>query len=191
MITSIRHSNASSYWKGSSRRHGAPVAAFLLFLASAGHSAENAITAGPKAAETHRGFYYALPGYLYDPYSASGVQLGYELANLHVRLDLSLASGYRNGQVILFANPSLGAFYSETWPTRIRTYQGIAFGGQTGILNAFAGQAFFLNFIVGAEWLVSEKKAVFLEIGKGLALPRKDGAFNGGTIIGGGFKSFF
>jgi len=173
------------------RRHGAPLAASLLCLLSAGVFADGKIAPDPQAAGAHLGFYYAFPAYLYDRYSASGVQLGYEQQNLHVRLDLSLASGYQGGQVFLFTNPSLGIFYSEAWPAGMRTYQGITCGGETGILNAFHGQAFFLDFMMGAEWLVSDKKAVYLEIGTGLAIPQREGAFNGGTIIGGGFKSFF
>ncbi len=183
MITAIRHPDI--------RTHGAHLAALLLCLVSAGLFADGVGVKDPQPAGTQLGFYYAFPAYLYDRYSASGVQLGYELHNFQVRLDLSLSSGYEDGQVFLFMNPSLGIFYTETWPARIRTYQGVTCGGETGILNAFDGQEFFLNFMMGAEWLVSDKKAVYLEIGTGLAIPHRDGAFNGGTIIGGGFKGYF
>ena len=191
MITVIQHPTIGDFKKAFRARQAATLAVFLFCLVSARLFADDGMSPLPPAAGTHLGFYYAFPAYLYDRYSASGVQLGYEQGNLHVRLDLSLASGYQDGRVFLFTNPSLGVFYSETWPSRIRTYQGIACGGETGILNAFDGQAFFLNFMMGAECLVSEKKAVYLEIGSGLGIPHREGAFNGGTVIGGGFKSFF
>ena len=139
----------------------------------------------------HQGFYFAFPAYLYGSLSAAGVQAGYQLKNLHFRLDASCIADFKDGKPVIFANPSIGVFYSEDWESKIRTYQGISFGIETGILNAFKGQAYFVNIITGAEWFVFERKAVYLEIGTGLGIKRQDGAYNGGTVIGGGIKCFF
>ena len=43
----------------------------------------------------------------------------------------------------------------------------------------------------GAEWFVFDRKAIYIEIGTGLAMPVVDGAFKGGTVIGGAIKFFF
>jgi len=51
--------------------------------------------------------------------------------------------------------------------------------------------SYFLNFLTGAEWFLFERRAVYLEIGSGMAMPVIEGAFEGGTIIGGGVKCFF
>jgi len=123
--------------------------------------------------------------------SASGAQLGYQTGNLHFRLDASVVADTLGGEIALYANPSIGVFYSEDWEGKIRTYQGLTLGLQKGLLNSFDGLSYFLNIMTGAEWFVFERKAVYLEIGTGLALPTKDGAFNGGTVIGGGIKCFF
>jgi hypothetical protein len=139
----------------------------------------------------HQGFYYALPAYLYGTSSASGAQLGYQMGKLHFRLDASVVADSKDGQVVLFANPSIGAFYSEDWESKVRTYQGLSIGIQKGIWNSFDGMPCFLDFLTGAEWFVFERKAVYLEIGSGMALPEKDGALKGGTVIGGGIKCFF
>jgi hypothetical protein len=139
----------------------------------------------------HQGFYYAFPGYLYKTSSASGAQLGYQLGKLHFRLDASVIADMKDGKSAIFANPSIGAFYSEDWESRIRTYQGLAIGIQKGIWNSFEGTSYFLNMLTGAEWFVFERKAVYLEIGSGMVMPAKDGAYEGGTIIGGGIKCFF
>jgi hypothetical protein len=139
----------------------------------------------------HQGFYYALPAYLYGTSSASGAQLGYQLGKLHFRIDASVVADTRQGQVALFANPSIGAFYSEEWESKLRTYQGATFGIQKGLLNSFDGLSCFLNFLTGAEWFAFERKAIYLEIGSGMAGPVKEGAYKGGTVIGGGIKCFF
>jgi hypothetical protein len=141
--------------------------------------------------QRHQGFYFSTPVYLYRTSSASGIQLGYQLRKLHFRLDASVISDTENGECAIFANPSLGVFYSEDWESKIRTYQGIAIGAQKGIWNSFEGLSYFVNFITGAEWFVFERKAIYLELGSGIAFPSKAGAFEGGTIIGGGIKCFF
>jgi hypothetical protein len=139
----------------------------------------------------HQGFYYGFPAYLYGTSSASGAQLGYQLGKLHFRLDASLVCDSKGGEAVLFANPSVGVFYSEDWESKIRTYQGLAFGIQKGLMNSFEGTSCFLNVMTGAEWFAFERKAIYLEIGSGMAGPYRDGAFGGGTIIGGGIKCFF
>ena len=96
-----------------------------------------------------------------------------------------------DGESVVFANPSIGVFYSEDWESKIRTYQGISIGVQKGIMNSFEGTSYFLNLLTGAEWFVFERKAIYLEIGTGMGMPEKDGAFEGGTVIGGGIKCFF
>jgi|GEM_PF-4457484 len=138
----------------------------------------------------HQGFYYAFPAYFYGTKSASGAQLGWQLGNLHLRLDVSLGGGTQDGESTGFANPSVGIFYSEDWESKIRTYQGVAIGVQKGIWNSFEGVSYFFSFLAGAEWFVFERKAVYLEIGSGMAAPVKDGAFEGGTVFGGGIKCF-
>jgi hypothetical protein len=139
----------------------------------------------------HQGLYYALPAYLYGTNSAAGAQLGYQLGKLHFRLDASVVADAKDDKLVLFTNPSIGAFYSEDWESKIRTYQGLSFGMQKGLLNSFDGLSYFLDFLTGAEWFVFERRAVYLEIGQGMGILQKVGAFKGGTIIGGGIKCFF
>jgi hypothetical protein len=173
-------------------RRGAILAiAAWFFVVAPGLFADDGNAAETHDVSPHLGFYCAFPAYLYDRFSASGIQLGYERSRLHIRLDLSIVSGYEDGDVFVFANPSLGVLYSENWRYGVRTYQGVTFGGETGIANSFEGQAYFLNFMMGAQWLLSDKKAVFLEVGNGMGIVAREGAFNGGTVIGGGFKGFF
>ena len=168
------------------------VRVFILALLCAGAAA---FAEGRDAAKEfeprHQGFYYAFPGYLYKMNSASGAQLGYQLGKLHFRLDASFVADMKDGKTAIFANPSIGAFYSEDWESKIRTYQGASIGIQKGIWNSFEGMSYFLNILTGAEWLVFERKAIYLEIGSGTTLAAKDGAFEGGTVIGGGIKCFF
>ena len=139
----------------------------------------------------HQGFSYGLPVYLYGTKSASGVQLDYQTGKLHLRLDASIVSDTENGECSSFANPSIGVFCSQDWESKIRTYGGVAIGLQKGIWNSFEGLSYFVNFLTGAEWFVFERKAIYLELGSGIAFPSKFGAFEGGTIIGGGIKCFF
>ncbi len=137
------------------------------------------------------GFYISAPAYLYSKYSASGLQGGYQFKNVNLRLDLSVVNDYENGLNILYAMPSFGIFFSEDFQSLIRVYQGIAIGGEFGIKDAFEGQAYFINFLVGAEFLSFGKNTFFIEFGPGLGISSKDGAYNGGTVIGGGVRIFF
>jgi hypothetical protein len=150
-----------------------------------GNDSEKAYEAG------HQGFYFAMPVYLYGADSAHSLQLGYQVGRLHVRLDASMVSDTVDGDFSLFAIPSIGAFFSEEWESRIRTYQGAAFGVQAGIHNSFEGLSCFLNVLTGAEWFVVKRKAFFLEIGSCISAPDRDGNLKNGTVIGGGIKCFF
>jgi hypothetical protein len=161
-----------------------------LFFASMAAFAE-----GEKAASVfeprHQGFSYTCPVYLYGTKSASGAQLAYQLGKASFRLDASFVSDKKDGKFSIYANPSIGAFYSEDWESKIRTYQGTSIGIQKGIWNSFEGLSYFCNILTGAEWFVFERKAIYFEIGSGMTLLAKEGAFDGGTIIGGGIKCFF
>lgn len=139
----------------------------------------------------HQGFYYATPVYLYRTSSASGLQMGYQLNRLHFRLDASFVADTENGEYAIFTNPSIGAFYSEDWESKIRTYQGITIGMQKGLWNSFEEMSYFINLLTGAEWFIFDRKAIYLELGSGTSILSKAGAFEGGTIIGGGIKCFF
>lgn len=174
------------------KRRAATIALALgVALCAAVAAYAQGVDASPVSDSSHQGFYYAFPAYLYGTSSASGVQAGYQLKNLHFRLDASLVAGMKDGALALYANPSIGVFYSEDWESKIRTYQGVSIGMQKGILNSFDGFSYFLDLLTGAEWFVFERKAIYLEIGTGMALPVKDDAFEGGTVIGGGIKCFF
>jgi hypothetical protein len=186
--------------EGSSKIGGRVTVALVLTLflnclaAFADDGAAQASSSGVEMAageSNHRGFYYAFPAYLYGSRSAAGVQAGYQLKHVHFRLDASQVIDIEDGRTVIFANPSISVFYSEDWESKIRTYQGVSLGIETGILNSFAGQAYFLNLLTGAEWFIFERKAVYLEIGTGLGIMTKNGAYNGGTVIGGGIKCFF
>lgn len=135
-------------------------------------------------------FYYSMPAYLYETYSASGIQVGYQLNRLQFRLDGGLLNDSTVDEISLFVAPALGIFYMEDWPVGIRTYQGLSVGTEFGILHSFEGLGLYLILRTGAEWFVSERKALFLEIGKGTGVIKQEGAYNGGTIIGGGFKVY-
>jgi hypothetical protein len=163
-----------------------------LALACAGAAAFAEGASASKAADPrHQGFYFGMPQYLYGTDSAFGPQLGCQLGNLQLRLDASVVADSRGGEVVLFANPSIGAFYSEDWEANIRTYQGISFGIQKGLLNSFEGLSCFLNVLAGAEWFAFKRKAFFLEIGSCVSGPERDGNLKNGTVIGGGIKCFF
>jgi hypothetical protein len=171
------------------------IIAGLFFFAALSCAGLAAYAEGAESAEgfdpRHQGFYYAMPAYLYGSSSASGAQLGYQLGQLHFRLDASVVADSMDGKPVVFANPSVGVFYSEDWESKIRSYQGLSIGIQKGIWNSFEGLSYFLDFMTGAEWFLFERKAVYLELGSGMAFPEKAGAFKGGTVIGGGIKCFF
>jgi len=164
----------------------------ILVLALLGAGvAGTAEDAGAGLEPRHQGLYYGFPVYLYGTKSASGAQLGCQVGKLHFRLDASFVSETIEGQTAVFANPSIGAFYSEDWESKIRTYQGLSIGIQKGVYRSFEGASYFLNFLTGAEWFVFNRKAIYLELGSGAAILAKAGAFEGGTVVGGGVKCFF
>ena len=138
-----------------------------------------------------KGFNLTIPAYIYSKYSAFGIQGGYQFNKILLRLDLSVIEDYENGKDIWIATPSFGAFLSKDWPSKIRFYEGITTGVESGIKDAFEGQVVFINYVTGAELLLFERKTFFLEFGSGWGFNPKDGAYNGGTVIGGGFKYYF
>jgi hypothetical protein len=150
-----------------------------------GSDSEKAYEAG------HQGIFFAMPQYLYGADSASGLQLGYQVGKLQLRLDASVIAEAAGGSFSVFAIPSFGAFFSQEWEARIRTYQGAAFGMQVGLHDSFEGLSCFLNVLAGAEWFAFERKAFFLEIGSCISAPERDGNLKNGTVIGGGIKCFF
>jgi hypothetical protein len=168
-------------------RGNAKVALALAILALSGFGAsaeEQNDPAGPS------GFYVAVPVYLYERFSASGVQLGWQRGDWQLRVDLGLIDVAKESFDALIAYPSLGVFYSHEWDARIRTYEGATVGVETGISKAFSGQVLTLNVLAGAEWFAFRRKAFYLELGSGIGIFRKEGAFNGGTVIGGGMKCY-
>ncbi|MFH2112964.1 MAG: hypothetical protein ABIJ86_00490 [Spirochaetota bacterium] len=88
------------------------ICSLALFCASVAAYAEGEDSA-TEFDQRHQGFYYATPVYLYRTSSASGLQMGYQLNRLHFRLDASFVADTENGECAIFANPSIGAFYSE------------------------------------------------------------------------------
>ena len=170
-------------------RGSAKLALTLAILALLGFGAsasaeERAEAAGPS------GFFFAVPVYLYERYSASGVHLGWQAGNWQLRLDLGLIDEAKEGSDTLIAYPSLGVFYSHEWDVGIRTYEGVTVGVETGIARAFAGQVLTLNILTGAEWFASPRNSFYFELGSGIGIFRKEGAFNGGTVVGGGLKCY-
>ncbi len=147
------------------------------------------VTTGAETA--HRGFYYAFPAYLYGPHSAAGIQAGYQTKNLQFRLDASFITDFRSDEAVVFTNPSVGVFFTQDFESRLRTYQGMTLGFETGISNTFEGRVYFFTFLAGGEWFVARKCSLFFEAGPGLGFSPKEGAFNGGTAIGGGIKGYF
>jgi hypothetical protein len=137
-----------------------------------------------------KGFYLSTPFYLYGTYSSSGLQVGYQFKKIQLRADVNFVNDYKNGKEIWFAMPTIGFFFSKTLSSKIRTYEGFTIGVETGMKNSFEGEYGFGSCIGGIEFLVSDKTAFFLEFGTGEAFDHKDGIFNTGTIIGGGFKGY-
>jgi hypothetical protein len=173
-------SNARVFW-----------VAAILSCAGALAFAQAEPAGGPETYDAERqGLYLAFPAYLFGDASVSGIQAGFQLKNLQLRLDALIASGVRNGDMFLFATPALGFYYSEEWESRIRTYQGISVGAEIGIIDSFGGVNAYANLLAGIEWYVFKNKAFFFEVGTGIGYPAIEGAFNGGTVIGGGLKIF-
>lgn len=138
-----------------------------------------------------KGFFMSTPVYLYGNYSTYGLQAGYQFKKIQLRADVSVVNDYQKGKEIWFAMPTIGLFFSKTWSSNIRTYEGFTIGVETGMKNSFEGEVGFSNFIGGIEFMLSENKSFFLEVGTGEAFHHKEGIFNTGTIMGGGFKGYF
>lgn len=137
------------------------------------------------------GFYLALPAYLFKDISTIGLQAGYQFKKLHLRIDLSTAEDFKGKETKWFAVPSIGIFYIHNWHSKIKVYEGITIGLEKGLKNSFKGETAFINAICGIEILSAQKHSFFIEFGSGFVPKKIEGAFNGGTIIGGGVKRFF
>jgi hypothetical protein len=161
----------------------------MALIAAVGLSALHAEGAAP--AERNRGFFYAFPAYLYGDRSNLSAQLGYQFEKFQLRLDASQIIDSDGDRISMIATPSLGAFFCQEWQPGIRTYQGVVLGGEVGLVNSFKGLGVFVGFRAGAEWAFSARRSFFLEIGPGFGLVDRDGAYNGGTVIGGGLKISF
>ena len=185
-----------SIWK-SVMNTAVAVAALLALTGSPGYAQEAVADVNHHHAENlasdplAMGFFLSLPAYLYDRYSAFGFQTGYQYGHVQARLDISAIFNFENGKDVMYAIPALGLFATYNWAAKVRVYEGIAVGGETGITNSFDGHVYYVNYVAGGELLSFERKAFFVEFGTGLGFMRKAGAFNGGTAIGGGIKYYF
>lgn len=151
----------------------------------------NAETTGWQASPKNSGFSLAVPAYLYAQNSTYGIQAGYQFKKAFTRIDINIAEDYRNKEISWALMPSVGIFYTQDWQETIRFYEGLTFGLEKGLVHSFNGIIGFVNYIAGAEFLAFRKKTFFIEVGSGMAFSQKDGAYNGGTIVGGGFKYYF
>jgi len=167
-------------------------AGLLLFLVLSAVGSGAALSAGENAdAAGSRGIYIAVPAYLYGENSSCGLQAGYQFEKMHVRMDLNVSEAYRYDEAVWFFMPSVGVFWSQTFGSGIRFYEGLTVGVEKGMLHSFDGVIGFVNYIAGVEFLSSGNRAFFVEIGSGTSFANETGAYNGGTIVGGGFKYYF
>jgi len=139
----------------------------------------------------NKGFYIALPSYLFADSSSLGLQGGFQFKKANLRFDVNMVNEYEHDLTTRMLMSSVGLFFSRDWQEGIRIYQGTSVGAEFGIKNSFDGQVFYMNYVVGAELLSFGRSTFFLEIGPGISFNPKDGAFNGGTVIGGGIRRFF
>jgi len=172
------------FMKAGSKRTGL-ILSFFLALGSLAFAESSAIESKGKGA------YLALPAYVFGDFSTLGLQGGYQFKKMNLRFDLNMVNHWKTDGTSRFIMPSVGLFSSRDWQPGIRVYQGINVGAEIGIRNSFDGQVYFINYIVGAELLSFGKSAFFLEVGPGMDIMPKEGAFNGGTVIGGGLRRFF
>jgi len=138
-----------------------------------------------------KGVYLSFPAYAFGDFAALGIQGGYQFDKLNLRFDLNMVHKYDKDETTRLLMPSIGLFSSRDWQTAIRIYQGATVGAEFGIQNAFDGQVYFVNYVVGAELLSFGKSSFFFEMGPSMEIMPKEGAFNGGTVIGGGIRRFF
>lgn len=131
------------------------------------------------------------PIYLESGHSSMELQLGYQTRRFLVRMDLGLQSDIVENREATALAPSLGLFYIHRGDAPIRIYEGIVAGYQEGLANTFHGKVCFVDYVLGMEFLPLEKTSGFIEIGTGAAFPHKPGAYDGGTILGGGLKTYF
>lgn len=159
----------------------------LLTLLGIGHSV---IAESSTTVSASKGFYFSLPAYLFGTSSAFGIQGGYQFERVNVRFDLDMVDEFAADHSKRILMTSLSLFFSKHWQEGIRVYQGLTVGGEFGIQNTFDGQVYFVNCVVGAEFLSFGKNTLFFEFGPGIGIFPKNGAFNGGTVIGGGIRRF-
>ena len=173
---------------GCSKAGGKKAALIFLALLAVGQSAfAESAALGSKG----KGAYVSLPAYIFGDYSALGIQGGYQFNKTNLRFDLNMVNKWDKDQTARFLMPSIGLFFSRDWQAGIRIYQGTTVGAELGMRNSFDGQVYFINYVVGAELLSFGKSSFFLEIGPSVDIMPKEGAFNGGTVIGGGIRRFF
>lgn len=134
------------------------------------------------------GFFLAAPAHLYGDLSTFALHAGWQFPSALVRADLSVANRSTADGDSYFALPALGLFGSQELAPAVRLYEGISVGFQRGLHESFDGIAWFVDYRAGLEVLPRKNRAFFLEVGSGSAIFRKEGAFHGGTIIGGGVK---
>lgn len=138
--------------------------------------------------EDRGGFFLALPAHLYGDLSAFGLHAGWQFPAAQLRLDLSVVERSGLDRDAYFAIPAVGIFASHDLAPPLRMYEGFSVGFQRGLHDAFAGTAWQLDYRAGLEVVPRADCSFFLEVGSGTGLVRRDGAFHGGTIVGGGVK---
>lgn len=137
------------------------------------------------------GLFVSFPAYLYGTSSVCGVHGGYQFNKWQLRFDMSFANEVTIHDDTWFALPSVGFFYNKDFTSFLRFYDGIAIGSEHGIQNSFNGIVGFIKAQAGAELLMFGSKTFFVEAGTAFTFKPKEGAFNGGSVIGGGFKYYF
>ncbi len=166
----------------------------LGFLACAGETDEKKLdrcTDTEKNAANKIEFYLSVPAYLYGPNSLCGLQGGFRYGHGQVRFDLNFAEDYWNGNDSWAFMPSIGFFYSKDFQSMFRIYEGLTFGIEKGMVHSFDGTIGFINYIAGTELLSFGKTTFFIEVGTGVSFSQEEGAYNGGTIVGGGIRYYF
>jgi len=151
------------------------------------------VKSGPGRCERPRlgggdGFFLALPAHLYGDLSAFGLHAGWQFSAAQLRLDLSVVERSGLDRDAYFAIPAVGVFASHDLPAPLRMYEGFSAGFQHGLHDAFAGTAWQVDYRAGLEVIPRADCSFFLEVGSATALVRREGAFHGGTVVGGGVK---
>jgi len=138
-----------------------------------------------------KGLYFSVPAYLYGQNSTFGLQAGYQFNTMHLRLDMNFAENYWDEEDVWIFMPSIGFFFSKDYQSVVRFYEGLTIGMEKGMVNSFDGIIGFANYIAGAEFLSFGNRTFFIEVGSGVSFSKEEGAYCGGTIVGGGFKYYY